>query len=215
MQTTVQRTADFTLSGTGTHRAWAKADWLPLNSLEGGGFSTRAKLLWSAKGLYAFFDCADDRLRCTLEEDFADLYEEDVVEIFVQPDPKRLTYFEYEVSPLGYELPLMINHDGKKFFGWLPWKYRGKRACRFATKVRGGAKKPGAKVTGWSVELFIPFALLRGLGNVPPKRGTRWRANLFRIDYGATKKKTRHFAWGVPSKPSFHTLSAFGTLTFG
>ena len=31
---------------------------------------------------------------------------------------------------------------------------------------------------GWRAEVFIPFELLNPLRNVPPKAGTRWRANL-------------------------------------
>ena len=46
-------TADFPLDGTGTTTAWAAADWLPVRPVDGEpGHATRAKLLYSAAGLY-------------------------------------------------------------------------------------------------------------------------------------------------------------------
>ena len=49
--------------------------------------------------------------------------------------------------------------------------------------MTGGPKESGAKVSGWKAEIFIPFKLLEALGNVPPKPGTTWRANFYRVDH--------------------------------
>jgi hypothetical protein len=38
-----------------------------------------------------------------------------------------------------------------------------------------------ATVDGWTVEFFISFELMTGLGNIPPKAGTTWRANICRL----------------------------------
>jgi hypothetical protein len=69
-----------------------------------------------------------------------------------------------------------------------------------------------APVEGWMAEFFIPFALLRGLGNVPPKPGTAWRGNIYRIDYDAAPPS--HWAWSPITGPSFHNFREFGTLVF-
>ena len=50
--------------------------------------------------------------------DFLDLYNEDVVEVFLWPDESFPVYFEYEVSPLNYELPIIIPKLQRKIF-WL------------------------------------------------------------------------------------------------
>ena len=96
---------------------------------------------------------------------------------FFWPDERQDLYLEYELSPLGAELPLIIPNHAGSFMGWSPWHYTGNRKTRRATSVRGGPATPGATITGWSAEFFIPFALLQGLGNVPPKSGAKWRAN--------------------------------------
>ena len=49
------------------------------------------------------------------------------------------------------------------------------------------------------------------LQNVPPKSGTEWRANFYRMDYD-DGKPTR-WTW-VPVGPSFHEYQKFGRLVF-
>ena len=135
-----------------------------------------------------------------------------MIEAFFWPDERQRLYFEYELSPLGRELPLLVpNHRGA-FMGWAPWHYAGGRRVRRATAVRGGPAEPGAAVTGWSAEFFLPFALLAGLGNVPPVAGTRWRANLCRIDHDGGARRLSSWADGTGG--SFHAIEAFNTLVF-
>jgi len=48
------------------------------------------------------------------------------------------------------------------------------------------------------------------LPEVPPVSGTKWRANMYRIDYD---KGTAHYAWQKTNK-SFHEYDKFGTFIF-
>ncbi len=214
MQLDLTRVPDFELTGSGSSPAWQSLDWQPLTRVGRGSanYRTRAKLLCSDTGLYFLVDCEDRHLTCTLLEDNADLYREDVVEVFLWPSEPQPLYFEYEISPLGFELPLLVpNHEGR-FHGWLPWHYDGPRAVRRATAVRGGLQAPHADVSGWSVECFIPFALLAGLGNAVPAPGTPWHANLYRIDYDAGV--TTQWAWCPDTGTNFHDFARFGHLVF-
>ena len=214
MEATVARTPDFELTGSGTAPEWDAAEWLPLTPVEGAApYTTRAKALWSATGLYFLFDCPDHRLTCSMADDFDDIYNEDVVEVFLWPDEGQVLYFEYEISPLGVELPILVPNREGVFMGWRPWHYEGERRVRRATAVRGGGKAPMAEVEGWTAECFIPFALFKGLGNVPPRPGVRWRANLYRIDYD--ELPATHWAWSPASGANFHNVRGFGTLLFG
>ncbi len=209
----VRRTADFEVTGDGAACEWAGADWLPLTRVGGSSaYLSRAKMLYSDTGLYFLFDCEDRRLTCTMRQDGEDIYREDVVEVFLWPDPRQVLYFEYEVSPLGVELPLLVPNQGGIFMGWRPWHYEGPRQVRRATAVRGGPRASMAAVEGWSAEFFIPFALLRGLGGVPPAPGLRWQGNLYRIDYDASP--ATHWAWSPASGANFHHCRGFGTLRF-
>lgn len=214
MQLKISRVRDFALTGSGKAAAWAKAPWHSLKRVGKGSLSykTRIKVLYSSTALYVLYDCEDRRLTCTHTRDGADLFTEDVVEIFLQPDPTQRLYLEYEVSPLNFELPIMVPNDGNRFFGWLPWKYENQRCVQHATQVRGGRKRAGATCRGWRAEVAIPFALMAGLGQVPPEPGMRWHGNFYRIDYDVRPES--HWAWCSGPDVKFHRYQDFGTLLF-
>jgi hypothetical protein len=140
-----------------------------------------------------------------------DLWNEDVFEVFLWPDERYPVYFEYEISPLGRELPILVPNFGGQFLGWRPWHYDGDRQTRKATSVMGGTKTSNATIEGWRGEFFIPYALLKPLQNVPPKPGTRWRANVYRMDYDGGKRSAWQWA---PVAKTFHEFARFGELVF-
>ena len=209
----VPSTEDFKVTGDGSAPAWQKAAWEPLKSRtkDGHPYEARIKMLHSKTGVYVLFDGTDKKLTSSFKEDFTMLWTEDVYEAFFWPDEGSALYFEYEISPMGYELPILVPNFGGKFMGWLPWFYLDKRRIQKATSARGGEKKPGADVAGWSAEVFIPFELLNPLQNVPPKPGSHWRANFYRMDYDGGKQS--QWEWSRVG-PTFHDYQNFGTLIF-
>jgi hypothetical protein len=104
---------------------------------------------------------------------------------------------------------MVPNYKGT-FLGWLPWHYEGDRKTKHATSVAGGNKVSGSTVSGWIAEFFIPYKLLAPLNQVPPVSGTRWRANMYRIDYD---NGAAHFAWQKTNR-SFHEFNKFGIFIF-
>jgi predicted TIM-barrel fold metal-dependent hydrolase len=209
----VVSTADFEITGDGGNTAWKKTRWTTLKRRVQNGqpYDTRVKMLYSGTGLYVLMEGTDEQVTASFADDFLDLWTQDVFEVFVWPDERYPVYFEYEISPLGYELPILVPNLEEKFFGWRPWHYEGGRRIKKATATVGGPKKPNATITGWTAELFIPYDLLRPLPNVPPKPGARWRANFYRMDYDAGK--TTSWDWARVG-PSFHEFHKFGTLVF-
>ena len=212
-QLSVKPVDDFEVTGTGDHAAWRQAEWVSLRRRQADGhpYDTRFKTVYSGTGIYFLMDGTDKKLTATMSEDFMDLWNEDVFEVFLWPDEKHPVYFEYEISPLNKELPILIPNLGGQFLGWRPWHYEKNRATRKATSVTGGQKQSGAAIQGWRAEFFIPYALLRPLQNVPPKPGTRWRANFYRMDHD--DGKSTQWEWARVG-PSFHEYQKFGELTF-
>ncbi|CAN5402247.1 hypothetical protein BH11PLA2_BH11PLA2_40870 [soil metagenome] len=209
----VKATEDFEVTGDGKNTAWQTATWEPLykRTKTGADYETKVKTLYSKKGLYVLMEATDKKISAKITEDFANLWFEDVFEVFLWPDESQPLYLEYELSPLGYELPIMIPNLGEKIMGWRPWHYEGKRKVRKATAAIGGEMKSGAAVTGWTAEIFIPFELLEPMQNIHPKPGTRWRANFYRMDYD--DGKTTAWDWARVGN-SFHEYKKFGTLVF-
>lgn len=106
----VRQTEDFVISGRGDASAWMKANWerLHLRNADGHQYETRIKMLYSKSGLYVLMEAEDRTITAAMNEDFLDLWNEDVFEFFLWPDEQYPVYFEYEISSLGFELPILI-----------------------------------------------------------------------------------------------------------
>ena len=148
---------DFPVTGDGTAANWNNAEWMPMPLRGGKGvaYKTKIKMLYSDSGIYCLYYCEDNKITATLKEDFSDFWHEDVVEAFFWPDENVPLYFEYELSPLNYELPILVPNIKGKFFGWRPWHYDGNRKTKHATTVI----KDRNIVTAWTAEFFIPYTL--------------------------------------------------------
>jgi hypothetical protein len=204
----IRHTADFEISGEGTAENWNTTQWIPLINRKGeASYTTNTKCLYSETGLYVLFSCSDTKINATITQDFADLFKEDVIEIFIWPDESEPIYLEYELSPLNYELPILVPHFEENIFGWMPWHYEGERKTRHATKI---IKDKNDEVVQWMAEIFIPYKLLQPLRNVVPKKGTHWRANFYRIDYD---NEITYWSW-QPFKDNFHDFEMYGSVRF-
>jgi len=223
----VKFTTDFSITGNGSAANWEEANWNNITQrsdktlqneswnipperlmMEAPSNNTYFKILYSKKGIYCLYKCEDSLITATLKEDFSSLYNEDVIEAFFRPDTTIPVYFEYELSPLNYELPLLILNNKGKFMGWKPFRYEGARRTIHATSV--GKKNETENRITWTAEFFIPFALLESMGNTSPKKGTQWRANFYRIDYD---RFPVYSSWQLTRK-GFHDPEKFGILEF-
>lgn len=204
----VKYTTDFEVKGDGSAANWKNSEWLELSKGKdvGVAYETKMKMLYSDSGIYCLYYCEDKKITATMKEDFLDLWHEDVVEVFFWTDESAPIYFEYELSPLNYELPILVPNFNGKFLGWRPWHYEGGRRTKHAIHIN----KNGDTVTSWTAEFFIPFSLLAPLNNVPPHKGTRWRANFYRIDYDNGESS---WQWQKIRK-TFHDYESFGRLLF-
>jgi hypothetical protein len=205
----VRHTANFEIKGDGRADNWNSTEWLqlPVGTVAGIPYQTQMKMLYSDSGIYCLYHCEDNKITATLKEDFLDLWNEDVVEAFFWTDEATPLYFEYELSPLNYELPILVPNNKGKFLGWRPWHYEGNRRTKHATHIN----KNGDTITSWTAEFFIPYSLLTPLNNVPPQKGTRWRANFYRIDHDDGESS---WEWQKVRKENFHDYELFGQLVF-
>lgn len=207
----VKYTNNFEITGDGRNKAWGLAEWNIMMPSDDQKQKTRFKILYSDTGIYFLFHNEDEILTATMTKDFDRLWLEDVNEVFLWPDTTSTIYFEYEISPLNYELSILVpNFDGK-FLGWLPWEYEGQRKTKHLTFIEGGEKKSGSKIKSWYAEFFIPYALLNPLPNVPPKKGMVWKGNMYRIDHD--NGVATRWSWRKTDS-NFHQYSKFGKIVF-
>jgi len=204
----VKKTTDFVINGDGNANNWNNTEWLilPQRNATEVSLQTKIKMLYSDSGIYCLYYCEDKKITATLQADFLNLYNEDVVEAFFWTSETVPLYFEYELSPLNFELPILVPNFNGDFFGWKPWKYEGNRKTRHAVVISRNAET----IIAWTAEFFIPYALLKPLLQVPPQQGTKWRANFYRIDYD---KEVSEWSWQL-TRASFHDYERFGTIVF-
>ena len=206
-------TVDFEITGDGNSNNWKAADWVEIKQRAhlDVAMETKVKTLYSKTGIYFLFYNEDPKLDASLLEDGVHLWTEDVVEVFLWPDTAKEVYFEYELSPLNYELSLMVMNFEGKSHRWEAWYLDDYRRILHKTAVQGGTKESGASIQSWTAEFFIPYALLAPMGQVPPVAGTEWRVNFNRMDY--LDKKEIYWSWqDLPG--SFHEINRFGTMIF-
>lgn len=207
------RVRDFALTGRGDATAWSAVPWTSMAALDGDAtaYRTRLKAAYSDAGVYVLVECEDRILSTRAYADHADVWKGDVVEVFLWPDESRPLYFQYAITPLGAELPLLVPNDGVSFVGWSPWHYEGARRVRARTHV-DGPREPRASVRGWSVELCVPYRLLSGLVRQPPGPGSIWRGNVYRTDHDGGSPRV--WAWCDRTGPSTHEFRSYGSLVF-
>lgn len=212
----IRKTIDFQVSGNGDHAAWEKSGWQEFIKIDSGGkfYASKSKMLYSEKGIYLLFSGADDLISTKNYEDDDDIYEGDVFEFFLHTDPGKPAYFEYEINQLNKQLVLILSGAPNKNLAWSPWRieYNKDPMIRKKTVLGDGTKKPGAKINGWTAEIFIPYEVLGLLPGLPPKSGMVWRANFCRIDYDSGKMI--QYTWSKKINSSFHDLDKLGYIIF-
>jgi hypothetical protein len=167
------------------------------------GRHAEARILWSNKALHIRFVCnqwepliAADKPQ--IEKKTMNLWDRDVCEIFIAPDPNVVErYLEFEVAPTGEWLDCAIHlTSGERESDW-----------KFNSHMTAAAKIEKDRVT---TAMRIPWNQWLH----QPQQGERWRVNLFRC---VGKDPNRGYLAWQPTRtpePLFHVPQAFGSLIF-
>jgi hypothetical protein len=193
--------------------AWKRASTITWGEAP---YETRFRAMWSPAGLFLRFDARDPSPWHTMTREDEHLWEEEVVEIFIDLDRSGRDYYELEVNPANVVCDLRMVSPWPDKKGDIDWDLAGLETL---VHPHGGA----AGAPGWTVTALLPWAGLSALPSaarvaVPPKPGDAWRFNVFRIERpGGPKDPAKggvFAAWSPPSGPSFHDAGAFRDLVF-
>jgi alpha-galactosidase len=160
---------------------------------------TEVRVLWTQATLYLRFECRYRELFVFEDSDPSgrrdQLWDRDVAEAFLQPDPARPRYYnEFEVSPNGMWIDLDIFPEGRGDLG------SGLRHSALIDREKHA----------WAAELAIPMRALTP--RFDPK--AVWRANFYRVE--GSREPRFYSAWQPTNtpQPNFHVPAAFGKLRF-
>ncbi len=180
-------------------------------------YRTTFRALWNDAGLLLRFEATDPDPWHTMTRRGEHLWEEEVVEIFVDPGRAGRDYYELEISPANVvcEVRMIAPSPNKKQdFSWSLTGLQTRAAVR---------RDAGGRPTSWTATAFLPWPGLKPLPSaahvaMPPASGDRWRFNLFRIERpggpAAREKDVVAEAWSPTGEPSFHVPRAFRDLVF-
>lgn len=164
---------------------------------------TWVKMLWDDQYLYVAFKCTDNCIAASMTKYNDKLYEEEVVEVFIDDDKDGKTYIEIEVNPLNAVLHYCVHNDlkgGKIFF------------ARIDKTVETAVSRDDEKGT-WNAEIAIPLTEFVTAEKIPPEKGCSWHMNLYRIDRVKTGND-EYSAWSPTGKINYHMPKKFGKLIF-
>ena len=207
----VSRTAvPIKIDGKLDDAAWAKVPTVGefVRNLDGSPAAnkTEARVVYDDSFLYFAFRCVDDNIWATFKRRDEHLWDEEVVEVFLQADEHHPSYIELEVNPLGAMLDIYLL-DIRKPLRYESWN---SEKLQWAVQVLGVVDgKAGDRE--WTCEIALPIADVVTAAHLPPRPGDRWRMNLYRVD---KLPMPADLAWSPTLKNDFHIPSKFGELAF-
>ena len=195
--------------------AWSKADGLKWGP---SPYLTCFRARWDEEALHVRFDAADTAPWHTMTRRDDHIWEEEVVEIFLDADGSGLHYAELEISPANVVCDLDVVTPWPNLKSVTAWDWDGMTSAVHAWV------EPSAGPGAWTAIARLPWAGLRSLYPdasrvaLPPAAGEAWRFNVFRIKRPAGPSRPAdgvvYNAWSRPAGPSFHDPAAFRPLTF-
>jgi hypothetical protein len=175
-----------------------------------GTNQTEGYILWDATNLYVTFTTRDPEIQNQFTERDSTLWQQDVLEVYLDPYGDEKDYLELQVAPSGAVFDAFFTEHRKP-----EWPEASKN---FNIELKAGVKLDGTLNDGegdkaWSVELAIPLKSIPNLKEGSPKAGETWKANFYRLDHNPKAGTPSQAVW-APAGGDFHNLQRAGTLTF-
>ncbi|BBI31595.1 carbohydrate-binding family 9-like protein [Cohnella abietis] len=181
-------------------QVWGSLPTESLVDVATGGKVRQRTLLqtcWDSEAIYVRFECEDDHTVADYLNRDDPLYDQDVVEIFLDEEGLGQRYIELEISPRNVIFDAIIQNHGEKIDVNKEWDAEG-----LETSVH----------TEGELRIYLiklPFIHFKQT----PEIGTQWRVNFYRID--DNREGQREFqAWSPTGAIDYHISSKFGTLIF-
>jgi cellulose/xylan binding protein with CBM9 domain len=195
----VYRTAsELRVDGRLNEPSWSAAPWTDaFVDIEGDRrpaprLRTRAKMLWDDDYFYIGAEMEEPDVWATLTERDSVIFRDNDFEVFIDPDGDTHAYYELEVNALNTLWDLMLikpyRDGGPAINGW------DIAGLQSAVDVRGTINRPGDKDEGWSVEIAMPWKVLReaSASRKTPQPGERWRVNFSRVQWDVDVAEGRY-----------------------
>lgn len=208
----IKTSSPVTIDGQTQESAWQAAAHTPrfVDTMSGGAasFAASAQMTWDDQNLYVAFAVADDYIHSTFTHHDEHMWEQDTIELMIDPGADQRNYFEIQVAPTGqtfdtrYDTRRQPMDAAHNLFGHMDWESH----VNAKVMTRDG---------GYAVELAIPWTAFAA-GTPPagkPASGDTWGINLYAMDTRSDGSQ-RACGWSAVRVPDFHALDHFARVTF-
>lgn len=174
---------------------------------------TQAKIAYDDSSMFVIFKVADQYIKAIHDKNQDPVYKDSCVEFFFSPgEDSNEGYFNLEMNCGG---TILFHHQKKPGVGSKLISTTHIDQIEVAHSLPKIVNSEIEKRTTWVVEYRIPFSVLTDYHHFSlPKKGTIWRANLYKC---ADDTSHPHWLTWAPvdhPKPNFHLPEFFGWLDF-
>lgn len=176
---------------------WKQIEGMDLTSNCGDGkvpYKTKCYLAWNNAGIFYRFEVEDDKINCTMTDYNSPIYNEETVELFIQPTEDKTHYMEFEWNAIGGVFCAEVNN------------INGKCELDFV-KENIIDSKVYASSFGWIVQGMLPAKLFKA------QFGGEWKFNSYRIKLAQDKSQIL-LSYSNTIKDNYHIPDKFATLKF-
>ena len=175
-------------------------------------------MLWDDQYLYIAAYLEEPHVWATLTDRDSIIFLDNDFEVFIDPDGDTHAYYELEMNALNTVWDLLLvkpYRDGGPAVH--AWDIQG---LRTGVQVMGTLNDPSDRDKAWTVEIALPFAVLKECIPGKPERpaaGDQWRVNFSRVEYrvnveNGTYVKVRDAATGQPAPEDNWTWTSQGVV---
>ncbi len=177
---------------------WKQTDimWLTANCGDGSAlYKTKCCLAYNDKGIFYRFEVEDDKINCTMRKYNAPIYNEETVELFIQPTQDKTHYMEFEWNGIGGVFCAQVTNDLK-----------GSTSLDFMQKNIIDSKIYATEY-GWIVQGMLPAKLFNA------KFEGEWKFNAYRIKKDKNDEQIL-LSYSNTIVPNYHIPDKFAVLKF-
>ena len=173
-----------TIDGLAEEKAWQLAPWsADFTDIKGESipnYKTQLKMLWDAQHLYVYARMEEPHIWGTLKQRDTVIFYNNDFEMFIDPDGDTHNYMELEINALNTVWDLFLSKPYRENGKILDhWDIKGLKS---AVAYQGTLNDPSDIDTAWTLEIAIPWEVLREGGGPLPENNF-WRINFSRVQW--------------------------------
>ena len=210
--------------------SWQRSPWsdpfVNIGGSESPAMVTRVKMLWDDAYFYIAADLEDPHVWASVTKRDSTIYHDNDFEVLIDPDGDTHEYYELAINSFGTVSDLFITkpyRDGGTVIS--SWDMVG---LRTAVVVWGTVNNPQDLDQGWSVEIALPWTVLKEAARrpAPPRDGDQWRVNFHRVQWSVSSDEDRqgyakveggreeNWVWSPQGVPDMHYPEQWGYVLF-